>query len=63
MFGISKHEIAEKIKSKLVTELSKEGHVKIDGVGSLQLQDDGDVKFYPDQSFLAEVHRAQRHNA
>ena len=60
MFGISKAEIEQKIKNRLLEELSKSGRVELKGVGTLSQTSDGDLKFYASQDFLNALHRMQR---
>lgn len=60
MFGISKSEIAEKIKQHLLDELVKHGKVDIKGVGTLDKTCDGDLKFHASADFLRTLHRMQR---
>ena len=60
IFGISRSEIAERIKTHLLDELAKNGEVQVQGVGTLKQLPDGGLKFYPNQDFINALHRKQR---
>lgn len=59
MFGISKHEIEQKIKGQLLKKLAADREVVIAGVGTLRQMDDGELKFYASNSFKIELEQMQ----